>query len=254
MAMFLLDVFCLGVKNAMSSHLSRREYKMMLDMNIAESMTPIEACCLKKLVLGAAAYAESLGFSPHEDYAAALMVLEGIDVQDCEAEYTFGRNGKPFYVRGPNESQAESQRIIEQLRQRCGEDGFDFLIGTDMDEEDEEDEENIATIDDPFEVEQLMSDLERALPFEGTFEERGWKRLMKEGHVPPGSSPSVVVEKLSYSGDYGGILCHLADNGVICSLTHLRFPLNFPFLRNVTAYQKRRVKKLKRQEKEWRDG
>ena len=50
------------------------------------------------------------------------------------------------------------------------------------------------------------------------------------------------------------ILCHLADNAVVCSLTHLRFPPNFPFLRNVTAYQKRRVKKLKRQEKERRDG
>jgi len=114
----------------------------------------------------------------------------------------------------------------------------------------EEDEENIATIDDPFEVEQLMSDLERALPFKATFEERGWKRLMKEGHVPPGSSASVFVEKLSYSGDYCGILCHLADNAVVCSLTHLRFPSNFPFLRSVTAYQKRRVKKLKRQGKE----
>jgi len=77
---------------------------MLLTMNFAESMTPIQACCLKKLVLGAAAYAESLGFSPHEDYAAALMVLEGIDAWDCEAEYRFGRNGKPFYVRGANES------------------------------------------------------------------------------------------------------------------------------------------------------
>jgi len=161
-AMFLLDVFCLGVKNAMSWRVSRREYKMMLMMNFAESMTPIQACCLKKLVLGAAAYAESLGFSPHEDYAAALTELEGIDARDCEAEYHFGRNGKPFYVRGPNESQAESQRIIGQLQRRCGEDGFDFL--TDMGT-DEEDEENIATIDDLFEVEQLMSDLERALPF-----------------------------------------------------------------------------------------
>jgi|SRR5579872_1170475 len=169
-AMFLLDVFCLGVKNAMLWRISRREYKMILMMNFAESMTPIQACCLKKLVLGAAAYADSFGFSPHEDYAAALTALEGIDARDCEAEYSFGRNGKPFYVRGPNESQAESQRIIGQLRRRCGEEGFDFL--TDMDT-DEEDEGNIATIDDLFEVEQLMSDWERAFPFKSRSKKEG---------------------------------------------------------------------------------
>ena len=50
---------------------------------------------------------------------------------------------------------------------------------------DEEHEENIATIDDPVEVEQLMNDLERMLPFKATFEERGWKQLKKEGHMPP---------------------------------------------------------------------
>lgn len=103
------------------------------------------------------------------------------------------------------------------------------------------------TIDDPFEVEELMNALEQELPFKADFEERGWKQLIKEGRVPSNASSAVVVERLSYSGDYGGILCHLAENNVVCSLTHLRVPPRFPLHRKITTYQKCRVKKLKRQ-------
>lgn len=71
---------------------------------------------------------------------------------------------------------------------------------------------------------------------------------MKDGRAPRGSTPSVTIEKLFYSGDFGGILCYLAEHSLVCSLTHLRFSPNFPLYRDITAYQKRRVKKLKKQE------
>lgn len=65
--------------------------------------------------------------------------------------------------------------------------------------------------------------------------------------VPCGANPSVTIEKLYYSGDFGGILCHLAEHSLVCSLTHLRFPPSCSLYRDITAYQKHRVKKLKKQ-------
>lgn len=244
--LFLIDVFCLGVKNAMLwENMARREYEMMQAMNFGETLAPMKPCCAKKLVLETVAYAESLGFKPHEDYEDARTVLEDIETADCKAEYEFGRDGRPFYIPGPEDSPKAVARIVEQLRKRCGDDGFDVMTEEDMEDE----EEGYAmTIDDPEEVERLMDGLNRLLPVTAEFEEKGWKQLMKEGPVPRGAPPSVTIEKLSYSGDYGGVLCHLAEHSLVCSLTHLRFKPNFPFYRDVTAYQKRRVKKLKKQE------
>jgi len=49
--LFLLDVFCLGVKNAMLwEHIPLQQYKMMQMMNVGETLAPMEPCCLKKLV------------------------------------------------------------------------------------------------------------------------------------------------------------------------------------------------------------
>lgn len=244
--LFLLDVFCLGVKNSMLwENMARREYEMMQAMNFGETLAPMKPCCAKKLVLETVTYAESLGFKPHEDYEAARAVLEGMETAECEAEYEFGRDGRPFYIPGPEDSPKAVARIVEQLRKSCGDDGFDVMTEEDMEDEGEE---RAMTINDPDEVERLMNALEQALPFKATFEERGWKQLVKDGRAPRGATPSVTVEKLSYSGDFGGILCHLAEHSLVCSLTHLRFKPNFPLYRDITAYQKRRVKKLKKQE------
>jgi hypothetical protein len=242
---FLLDIFCLGVKNALfEKNVSRQQYGMMQIMSSAEVMHPIKPCCLKKLVLEAVAYAENLGFKPHEDYEETCILLQDIETTGCEAKYEFGQNGKPFYIPGPEDSPEMITRVVETLRQRCGADGFDVMT-----EEDMQDEERKAAlaIDDPEEAAQLMEDLERVLPFKAVFEERGWKQLMRDKRVPRGALPAVTVEKLSYAGDFGGILCHLADNGLVCSLTHLRFRPAFALYSDIISYQKRRVKRLKQQ-------
>jgi hypothetical protein len=235
---FLLDIFCLGVKNAMLwEKMPQGQYEAMQAMSLGETLVPVKPCCATKLILEAAAYAESLGFNPHEDHVTARTVLEGIETADCGADYEFGQDGRPLYIPGPNESPKMMARIIEQLRKRCGEDGFDVMT-----EEDMEDEEKYAvTIDNPEKTGRLMDGLERSLPFKAIFEERGWQQLARESRVPPGATPLVTVEKLSYSGDFGGILCHLAEHSLVCSLTHLRFDPAFSLYRDIAAYQKRRV-------------
>lgn len=242
---FLLDVFCLGVKNAMlSEKISLSQYKTLQMMSLGETLAPVQSCCAKKLVLGAVAYAENLGFKPHADYEATRGVMEGIEIENCAAEFEFGQDGKPLYIPGPDETPKMVEHIVDQLRKSCGEDGFEVMTEDDMADEEEE---YTMTIDNPEKTERLMEGLERLLPFQATFEEKVWQHLVKESKVPRGMMPSVSVEKLSYSGDYGGILCHLAEHSLVCSLTHLRFAPAFFLSREIAAYQKLRVKKLKKQ-------
>lgn len=242
---FLLDVFCLGVKNAMLwEYIPVHEYKMMQMMNMGETLAHAEPSHIKKLVLEAEAYARSLGFKPHKGYETARAILEGIETENCKVQFTFGHKGRPFYIPGPEETPAKIKRIVEQLRKSCGEDGYDVMTENDMADEEEE---YAVTIDDPEKTERLMDSLERLLPCKASFEEKGWQHLMKEGNVPRGANPSVTIEKLSYSGDFGGILCHLAEHSLVCSLTHLRFSPSCSLYRDITAYQKHRVKKLKKQ-------
>ena len=60
------------------------------------------------------------------------------------------------------------------------------------------------------------------------------------------------ITLLHYMGDEGGILCKLdlgpdVDEAAFVSITHLRFDPRLPLAREITVYQKHRVKRLRRQ-------
>jgi hypothetical protein len=127
---FLLDTMCLGVKDAFFTRASGSEYDRSILERIvpAANRQPLDPPSARKLVEGAVAYAQSLGLAPHPDYKQGCRVFGGINPADSTATFAFGRNGKPFYVQGPHDSFAKCQRILNQLRARCGNDGFDFLV------------------------------------------------------------------------------------------------------------------------------
>jgi hypothetical protein len=72
----------------------------------------VEPAYAKKLILDAIAYARNNGFEPHKDYRLASKVLRDIDETTCKTEFTFGKDGKPFYITGPNDSEARSKQVI----------------------------------------------------------------------------------------------------------------------------------------------
>ena len=43
-------------------------------------------------------------------------------------KFTYGQDGRPYYIRGPNESTVQAKKIVNQLDKRCGEGNFDFLV------------------------------------------------------------------------------------------------------------------------------
>jgi hypothetical protein len=129
MGVFLLDVYCLGVKNAFAAILHRVEYAARRSSWCSkESLQPIQPACFRKLVEGGVAYAQDLGFSPHADYAVASQIFGDVRGADCPRHFEYGHEGKPFYISGPHDTPARVEAILNQLRRRKGPGNFDYLV------------------------------------------------------------------------------------------------------------------------------
>jgi hypothetical protein len=127
MSSFLLDVFCLGVKDVTFESLERDDFAMYVEATDAGSplvsITPSDA---RKLLRDLAAWSQSIGFPPHRDFAAVERIFGDVSADESEANFPFGRDGKPLYIPGPFESASLIRRRIEQLQKHLGEDGFEF--------------------------------------------------------------------------------------------------------------------------------
>lgn len=127
---FLVDVYCLGIKDAFLMVQSPLRFGETIEEIFHETeVKSVDPAYALKLLDGAIAYARDLGFEPHPDFRDASVVLGDITTTECDAEFTFGHEGKPFYISGPYHSEATARRIIAQLTTRCGPGGFHYLVG-----------------------------------------------------------------------------------------------------------------------------
>ena len=135
MSAFVIDVFCLGVKDAMFMVLPESEYEHKIKVRMSAAgdrgFEKLHQTCAKKLLDGLVDYAKELGFAPHPDYKNANDIFGNIDASVCPVKYTYGKKGKPFYMNGPYESPADIKRIINTLTKKCGAGGFDTVIRLD---------------------------------------------------------------------------------------------------------------------------
>jgi hypothetical protein len=119
---WLVDTFCLGVKNAIGPAVMRRRdvsqfVRVYFKVFPAPAVrAPIELA--EELVLGAAEFAAGLGFSPHPDFAQTRAHLG--ELGDARA-LTFGREGRPLYVAGPHDNPIA---VMRTLKSSVGSDGF----------------------------------------------------------------------------------------------------------------------------------
>src|SRR5262245_38696707 len=93
-----------------------------------ETFRVLHPTCARKLVEGAEAYARDLGFSPHPDYQRARRIFGDLDPTACPTHYTFGKDGKPFFMSGPYDTPARCRKIIDTLTRRCGPEGFHYTV------------------------------------------------------------------------------------------------------------------------------
>src|SRR5665213_3536310 len=105
-------------------------------------------------------------------------------------------------------------------------------------------------LDNPEKTTKLMTAMKAALPFEVELTSAAIAYLRAQ-HIADNVKSMQIVSKVSYAGDEGGILCHPqaeeAKNVIIISLTHVRMHRSLPIAPAVPAYQKHRMRKLKKQ-------
>ncbi|MDH4138206.1 MAG: hypothetical protein OEW09_16040 [Anaerolineae bacterium] len=133
---FLVDLGCLGVKNAFADFLdSQREYKRGLraEMMTGQAMFKADLNLAAKIIREAIAYAGELGFKPHRDYRDAMLVLGDADPDACDKPIPLGgKDGKPFFVAGPYDN---VDQIMAKLTRKLGPDGFTYVVPIGGDEE-----------------------------------------------------------------------------------------------------------------------
>jgi hypothetical protein len=119
--LFLVDVFCLGVKDATWKIISEGEFKE-LRRKIGEHgrLQDVPPEYFAKLVYRAVDYAQSLGFPPHRDFRHAQRLLGGIDPSLCPDEFEFGQDGRPHYFAGPLESNEKARSLAERVAAQGG--------------------------------------------------------------------------------------------------------------------------------------
>jgi hypothetical protein len=124
---YLVDVHCLGVKNAVGPRIMepRNVDAFTSDFFAAFDGNPVTAPLdlAQHLVFGAVAYARELGFEPHPDFARAAGHLG--DWRGPSA-ITFGRDGKPFYMQGPYD---DAFSIMQTLNRTVGRGNYHYMVG-----------------------------------------------------------------------------------------------------------------------------
>ncbi|HID53566.1 MAG TPA: hypothetical protein EYP41_16230 [Anaerolineae bacterium] len=125
---FLIDLACLGVKNAYGYLFpNERAYRNSLraDMTSKQKMVAIELDCAAKIIEEAIAYAKKLGFRPHKDIRYARPVMGETHPEQCDLDVPLGGpEGKPFFIAGPYDN---PERIMRILDRKVGPGNYTYL-------------------------------------------------------------------------------------------------------------------------------
>ena len=126
---YLVDTYCLGVKNALGPRVLKPEaVRGFVDAFFSpfdgRMDAPIELA--RHLVWGAVEYARGLGFEPHRDFGPATGHLGPLTGPSA---ITFGRDGTPCFVQGPYD---DPGAIMRTLTASVGANNFRFLASVPM--------------------------------------------------------------------------------------------------------------------------
>lgn len=127
MGSFLIDVFCLGIKDVMFESVESEVFEAYVDaMDALSPVVSVDPSYARKLLRDLAAWSQSIGFAPHRDFAAVERMFGEVSADASDAAFRFGRDGKPVYIPGPYDTAPLIRRRIEQLQKYLGDDGFGF--------------------------------------------------------------------------------------------------------------------------------
>jgi len=124
---FLLDTYALGVKNTFFHELDGAAFEaQMAHIQAANGMASVDPACARKLLRDLARWSASIGYGPHEDFSVIERIFGSVRGDDCTEEFTFGHDGKPLLIPGPNDSlgnlrqrRTETNRHVESMAERA---------------------------------------------------------------------------------------------------------------------------------------
>jgi hypothetical protein len=127
LGVFLIDVFCLGVKDVTFRPLEGEVFDQLMEAwDAASPLASVDPSYARKLLRDLAAWSRPLGLAPHRDFAVVERLFGDVNANASDAVFQFGRDGKPLYIPGPSESSVQIRHRIERLRNALGDDGFDL--------------------------------------------------------------------------------------------------------------------------------
>lgn len=123
---FMVDTFCLGLKNTFcNANITLDEYENTFKEKIYRLTSYIE-CDIDlahQIIYGAIDFARELGFEPQKDFKLSRYILEEPSEKHSSAHLEFGKDGKPFYIAGPDDN---AEHIIRKLSMKIGDGNFNF--------------------------------------------------------------------------------------------------------------------------------
>ena len=130
MGMYLVDLICLGVKDANSKfNIPESEYREILEhANKTMKMEAVSYILAHNIIFAAISFAEEFGFKPHKDFTELAQYVLEEDTEEIELmDIECGIDGKPEYIKGPHESETFATQIIAQLERTAGPGNYSFM-------------------------------------------------------------------------------------------------------------------------------
>jgi hypothetical protein len=133
LAGFLVDVFCLGVKDTVGprelSESRLPEFLRRFFAAFADVGEPLAVPLplARNLVFGAVDAARRWGFEPYAEFAS---VADHLGTWEEESAITFGEHGVPFYTQGPYDE--DPAGVLRTLDRTAGPDNYHFMIASDV--------------------------------------------------------------------------------------------------------------------------
>ena len=125
-AYFLLDRYCLGVKDCFSNcNADDATLQKIIDSMAANSsLVEIDAVSFHNMVYAAFDYGVENGFKPNKDFLMAERVLEPDLIDDGIDEVEVGENGQPLFISGPHDN---VNKILATLDKNVGKGNYNYL-------------------------------------------------------------------------------------------------------------------------------
>jgi hypothetical protein len=160
---FLVDMFCLGVKDSFSIfNIPKFRYIEEKETIFEHSeFINVDYSLVHNVVFAAVEFAEEFGFKPYKDFTSVSKYILEEDSDDVELiEIECGLHGKPAYFKGPFDDEVKVNRIISQLEKSAGPGNYTYVDNPDDWEADDNDffDDSEDEIDEFFD---LLGDAEK---------------------------------------------------------------------------------------------